>query len=363
MIKILHIADLHLDSPFASLTRDKREEMRAELREALVKVCDRCRREKVDVMLVAGDLFESEYISDTTPEFVSSCFASIPDTRIFISPGNHDPYTSRSPYRSARFSENVHIFDSERLTSVDIPELNTTVYGFGFTDACVSTEPLSGFTVSDTGRINLLCAHGELGTAPSRYCRITPESLAASLLDYAALGHIHTPSGFTKHGKTVTAYSGCLMGRGFDECGKRGAIIGEITPGGSSLKYVTVGKTRYERVEIDLCGEVSEQEIIRLAADKCRELEGNVYLNVVLCGSVTDKITLTEGRLALSLPESIKVTLTDKTVYTPDISKLLAEKSLRGEFCRRVLPYLDSDDEQQRRKGALALELFLKIGR
>lgn len=362
MIKIVHISDLHLDSPFANLTREKREEHRLELREALVRVCDRCKNEKIDILLCAGDLFESEYISDTTPEFVASCFAAIPDTRVFISPGNHDPYSARSPYRAAFFSENVHIFESETLSCVDIPELNTTVYGYAFTGRSVQSEPLLNFTVRDKSRINLLCAHADLGNAPSEYCRITPDSLAMSLLDYAALGHIHTPSGFLKHGKTVAAYSGCLAGRGFDECGKKGAVIGEITPGGSSLRYITVGGIRYERIEETVSGDITDQEIVRRISEKCQETEGVIYLNVVLCGSVTRNMTLTESMLSLSLPKNVNVTLTDKTVYTPDISKLITEKSLRGEICRRVKTYLDSEDEETKKRGALALEMILRAG-
>ena len=111
----MHIADLHLDAPFAHCVPSERLARRNEQREVLGRVCDICKEEQVDVMLIAGDLFDGDFLRGDTPEFLTGCFASIPDTRIFISPGNHDPYYARSPYKAVRFPDNVHIFTEEKL--------------------------------------------------------------------------------------------------------------------------------------------------------------------------------------------------------------------------------------------------------
>ncbi len=359
MIKIVHIADVHLDSAFASLSAREREMRRFELREAFSRVCEICRNEAVDLLLIAGDLFESDCVSVDTPDFVARELAAIPDTRVFISPGNHDPYGARSPYRSASFSDNVHIFTEPKISAVDIPSLNTTVYGYGFDSAFLRSNPLERFCVSDRSRINLLCAHGELGNADSQYGGISEESLTRSFLDYAALGHIHTPGGFKKYGKTVCAYSGCLVGRGFDECGGRGAVVGEINLGGASLKYRAVGDRRYESLEISVSDIGSDGELVEEIKKRCSEYSEKTSVKVALSGTVSRKISVTEGWLARELPSLYELVLSDETVFVPDISDMLSEQSLRGEFCRRARARLESDDGYERQKAALALKLGL----
>ena len=359
MIKIVHIADVHLDSTFAGLSAREREERRAELRRAFSRVCAICREESVDLLLIAGDLFENDYVSGDTPSFVAAELSAIPDTRVFISPGNHDPYGARSPYRSASFSDNVHIFTEPKISAVDIPSLNTTVYGYGFDSAFLRGSPLERFSVNDKSRINILCAHGDLGNPDSQYGGISEESLTRSFLDYAALGHIHTPGGFKKYGKTVCAYSGCLVGRGFDECGMRGAVVGEIKLGGASLKYRVVGDRRYESVEISVSDARSDEELVREIKGLCSDFGEKTSVKIVLSGMVSRKISVTEGWLARELPPLCELVLSDETIFVPDISGMLSEQSLRGEFCRRASARLESEDEHERQKAALALKLGL----
>lgn len=359
MIKIMHMADVHLDSSFASLSVKEREVRRLELREAFSKACRICREEAVDLLLIAGDLFESDCISGDTPDFVARELAAIPDTRAFISPGNHDPYGARSPYRSASFSDNVHIFTEPKISAVDIPSLNTTVYGYGFDSAYLRANPLEGFCVSDRSRINLLCAHGELGNTDSRYGGISEDSLTRSFLDYAALGHIHAPGGFKRYGKTVCAYSGCLVGRGFDECGEHGAVVGEINLGGATLKYRVIGDRRYESIEASVSDGKSDAELVEEIKKRCAELGDKASVKVTLSGMISRKHSITEGWLARELPSLCELVLSDETVFLPDISDMLSEQSLRGEFCRRAMARLECEDGHERQKAALALKLGL----
>lgn len=355
----MHIADIHLDSAFGSLSVRERDERRAELRRAFSRACAICREEFVDLLLIAGDLFENDYVSGDTPSFVAAELSAIPDTRVFISPGNHDPYGARSPYRSASFSDNVHIFTEPKISAVDIPSLNTTVYGYGFDSAFLRSNPLERFCISDRSRINILCAHGDLGNIDSQYGGISEESLTRSYLDYAALGHIHMPCGFKKYGKTVCAYSGCLVGRGFDECGMRGAVVGEINLGGASLKYRAVGDRRYESVEISVSDARNDEELVGEIKNMCADFGEKTSVKVVLSGMVSRKISVTEGWLRKELPHIFELVLLDETVFVPDISGMLSEQSLRGEFCRRAKARLESEDGYERQKAALALKLGL----
>ena len=97
-IKIVHMGDLHLDSPFSSLSLDKSEVRRRELRAAFTSILYYIRESKVDLALISGDLFEDGYATAETAELLCAQFASAPDCRFVIAPGNHDPFTRGSLY-------------------------------------------------------------------------------------------------------------------------------------------------------------------------------------------------------------------------------------------------------------------------
>ena len=99
-VKILHIGDLHLDSPFASLGSDGQAKANAELRRAFSRAIGYARENAVQIVLIAGDLFDREYYSRGTLDTVCKEMESVPDCVFVISPGNHDPITPHSPYKT-----------------------------------------------------------------------------------------------------------------------------------------------------------------------------------------------------------------------------------------------------------------------
>lgn len=360
MIKLVHISDLHLDSPFAHLLMSERAIRRNEQREALLSVCNICKNENVNLLLISGDLFDREFVSEDTPAFLASAFSQIPETRVFISPGNHDCLSSRSPYNSVAFPDNVHLFTQESMSYVDIPELNCTVYGFAFCGSTLSTNPLDSFHVRDESRINILCAHGELDVQGSEYYCIDSDDLAGSKLDYAALGHIHKFSNFSRFGFTCCAYSGCPIGRGFDECGQKGMIIGSLGKGINTLAFrVLENLRRYERYDITLSGNFSESDLVSKLRNDYGVLSEKCSLRVLLHGSVQEKLSIDSEKIKEKASLSCAFEIQDETYVVPDMSKLVLENSLRGEFCRKISTLLESDDEEKRKIASLALQYGL----
>ena len=142
-MRILHAADLHLDSAFAALSADKARQRRRESRDILNTLAQLARREQVDLVLLSGDLFDGEHVYPETIEQMKSAFAKM-TCPVFISPGNHDPYTARSPYTTEDWPENVHIFRAEELMAVAIPRLRCVVHGAAFTQQHRETEALDG---------------------------------------------------------------------------------------------------------------------------------------------------------------------------------------------------------------------------
>ena len=169
-------------------------------------------------VLLAGDLFDSARVYRDTLEALRNALAAC-RCPVFIAPGNHDALLPGSPYLENGWPENVHIFRTAEPERISLPELD--IYGAGFLRAEMPAM-LDGFRAADPSRLNILVLHGDAENPASPYNPVSPAELAASGLDYAALGHIHR-RGERRDGGTLCAWPGCLMGRGFDECGEKGA--------------------------------------------------------------------------------------------------------------------------------------------
>ena len=114
-MKFVHIADIHFDSPFINLSdRESLGDMkRLEQRKVFKKVIDYIKENNIKYLFISGDLYEQKYIRKSTIEYINNLFKEIAKTKIYISPGNHDPYIKNSYYNRFTWSENVHIFNSK----------------------------------------------------------------------------------------------------------------------------------------------------------------------------------------------------------------------------------------------------------
>ena len=217
MIKLLHSADWHLDSALISRSDD--------LKKALARVPEQviglCKENNCDILLLSGDLFDGPYSADA----VHSLRNLLEEVKIpvFISPGNHDFVGPDSPWLTVAWPENVHIFIHPVMEAVVLPELDCTVYGAGFISMDCNGL-LADFTPDHTTRYAIGVLHGDPTQVNSSYCPITTEQVRQSELDYLALGHIHKGDQF-RAGKTLCAWPGCPMGRGFDETGEKGVLL------------------------------------------------------------------------------------------------------------------------------------------
>ena len=101
-MKFLHLADIHLDMPFklVGAMGEKRRMMQLDI---LRKVAEYVNENKIKYMFIAGDLYEHEYIKDGTINAFINIIKKMPDTQIFISPGNHDPFVAGSVYDRFEF--------------------------------------------------------------------------------------------------------------------------------------------------------------------------------------------------------------------------------------------------------------------
>ncbi len=338
-VKILHTADLHMDSPFDSLPEEKAIRRRGEQRALLDRICSLAETERVQIMLLSGDLFDSDTSYYETYEELYRAFSGV-RADIFIAPGNHDWYSPLSPYATLAFPENVHIFKTPSIRSFELPELNCRVWGTGF-NAPLCSPLLTGFSTGGAGMIEIMAMHGEL--TGDTYNHISENEIAASGLDYLALGHVHTFSGFKKAGKTTYAYPGCPEGRGFDETGEKGVIIGEVDKGSCSLRFVPTALREYAVITADLTG--ADDAVAAVLSAIPAGSERNIC-RVVLTGDapppdLTAVAAALEGRF-------FHFTLRDRTRPPRDIWAGAGDDTLRGIFLRRMRDRYEAADSGEK---------------
>lgn len=344
MIKFLHAADLHLDSPFEGLPEGKAAQRRQEQRELLKRIAQTAEDERVQLVLLSGDLFDSDSAYTETAEELVKILGSM-SVPVFIAPGNHDCYTQRSPYAKLQFPSNVHVFRNNRIECVELPELNVRVWGAAFTDKYCGAM-LDGFRAEKrSGVIDLMCIHGEVGKN-SQYNPISDADIAASGMDYIALGHIHAGSGLKKSGHTYYAWPGCPEGRGFDECGEKQIYIVGIVDDECRIKPVCVAGRKYEILPVELDGRQP------LEAIKDR-LDGNTQRDIyriILRGETEEAPDISTLRLALE-NKFYSLQLRDETVLRRDIWEKAGEDNLRGQFLQRLrIAYDNAKYESEREK-------------
>ena len=342
MAKIIHTGDLHLDSAFTNLPNEEQKLRRASLRDVFSKIIDIANAEGVDALILAGDVFDGYPIR---PETESAFLRDLKRAkcRVFITPGNHDPLTPTSPYTTLTFPENVHIFTSNELTSVELPEASLRLYGAAYTSERYDERILEGFKVPDDDFANILVLHSNLNA--DGYSPVTNAEIAESGADYVALAHIHKPTEIETVGKTHFAYCGCPESRDFGESYDTAIYIGEVEKGKVNLTRRKVSSLSHKWLTCDVkeipnllsSPQSGEKEFLRLTVTgECEKLD-------------TDAIT---AELSSHFAE---VEIIDHTEAPRNIWEGLEDEGLRGVFLRKMKLKLDSaETDEERNKVTLA---------
>lgn len=360
-VKIIHTADLHIDRPFAYLNDAEAAKRRGEILGALDRITALCRDEKADILLIAGDLFDGPSPSRTAVDTVKSALASISETRVFISAGNHDPYTVGSPYSEDGWSGNVHIFGTEP-ECIHIKELNCCVSGCSFEKSSAQTLIGSDFdTHAGADEIRLLCLHGDIQTE-SRYNSINMSALSQCGFDYIALGHVHERTDILRCGNSFYAYCGCPEAGGFDEAGSKGVYAGSVGRISCGLEYREICKRKYIEYTVDVSAAEDASDICRLVLRQLCSEFGSAYRDdfykITLSGRLPFTPDLNElcGILSANLHF---VKLRGSLLPDIDLQALSAESTLKGIFVRKMLERMENASESECERLSKALNYGL----
>ena len=343
-MRVLHAADLHLDSAFAGLPEERAALFRQESRDMLRRMVDWANDHAADVMLLAGDLFDSELLYSQTSQVLASSLGRFRG-RVFIAPGNHDFYVPGGSYDAVDWPENVHIFTSRSPQTVPLPEWDASVTGAAFT-AAEERSALDGAAFSGGGTsIRLGILHGEVTRGESRYRAISPAEIGKTGLTYLALGHVHRSGGVQRAGGVAYAYPGCLPGRGFDETGDKGFLFGEVTADGADLDFIPFARRRYQSVTADITDRDAAEAVRGALEGDC----GQDICRVLLTGARRQDFSLAALRTELA-GLCAALTLTDETYPEEDVWARCGEDSLRGLFLQDLRRRYDAAGEDEKKQ-------------
>jgi DNA repair protein SbcD/Mre11 len=377
MLRLLHTADVHLGARHADLG-DRAATQRERQFAAFVATIDLALAEKVDLVLIAGDLFDSNVQPRRSVERAAAQLKRLVDARIriVITPGTHDVFDRASIYRAYDLAALAGAVGSDLVTVLDpdhpevhLKPLDLIVHGRCFATKRAPHSPLQGLDCAGDDRaawhVGLLHAALAIeGKTDGDDVVVTAAEIAASNLDYLALGHWHSTSK-GKAGKTIYAYSGAPEPIALDQDRAGNVLlVGLDALDGKkqvSVEERKVGKTRFERIQLDAATVGSQPGLVSKLAEKA---DPDLVLDVELMGVRPDELDVHVEEVESELADRfLKVRVRDRSVAPMPEGPIASPETVLGAFIRdleaRVAEVEAADDEE----AAGELRDALRLGR
>lgn len=335
-LKFIHCADIHLDAPFREYgSGSYGDTRRRDIRDAFLNILKRAKKEKVDFLLISGDLYEHGSVVKSTMEWLYMVLSQV-EVPVVIIPGNHDPYLLNSWYKNWEWPSNVSILSPNNANLI-LDDLNVNIYGMGFSNFKEGKPDLSVVSATKESFFNIFMFHGTLDMdfAGNEYKPVTSGELGALGYDYYALGHFHNNR--NDYPLKNTYNPGSSEPLGFDETGEHGAFL------------VTVGSDKNLQAErFDTAIRVYHDEDINITGLKTlEEVKMRVLRHLERFNPERDIVRINlKGLTELSLEEDILTSLfaenwlylkiRNATRKTYDIESLEKDLSLKGAFAREI---------------------------
>ncbi len=264
-MKLVHAADLHLDSPLTGLERYEGapvEQIRRASRRALVNLVELCIDERAELLVIAGDVFDGEWRDYATGLFFAMQMARLQaaDVRVVWLRGNHDAACRVTKHL---ILPGVHELPCGAPGSVLFDDLGVAVHGQGFATQAVTRDLAAAYPEPVAGAFNIGLLHTALegveGHAPYAPCKV--EALVNKGYAYWALGHVHRHT--VVHQKPWIVFPGNLQGRSVRETGPKGAVVVTVEHGQvQHLEHRALDVARYAACRIDAEGAGSTDDIV-----------------------------------------------------------------------------------------------------
>ena len=402
MVKLIHTADLHLDSAFRSrFTKEEAENRRQKQLMAWKELLSFAVEKKVQGILIAGDLFDSPVVSHGTMDFFLSTISEHPEISFFYLRGNHDTentfcYQENLPKNLFLFSEKGKKYRlNDRLLLAGV-EYGTKDISFGENEGATQgagqaaeqgvgqenahgaealskseseSEEESKFLKLKEEDCNILLLHGALyqgsakGDAVQGEEGIFLKNLEKLPLSYIALGHIHKGGEGRLNNGALWAYPGCLQGRGFDEEGERGFLYLKVEEEKKEIRkeFIPIKQGEFRILEIELLedeGTLACLKKIEVEMEKAGIAKED-SLRIILKGKKGLEQERNLRYLQLQLQDSVFfLEIRDECELSWNREEAMKEKSLKGEFLRVVAAADNLSKEEQEEIIAVGVGLL-----
>ena len=364
--RFLHAADIHLDSPLKGLQRYPgagAERYRTATRDAFDRLIDTAIEERVEFLVIAGDLYDGDWRDFSTGLYFVSRIARLADAGIpvYLLHGNHDAESVIT--KRLEFPPNVHVFDAQSPTTFTIDKVPVALHGQSFQTPSVTENLLSGYPEPVPGVFNIGVLHTALEgrSGHARYAPCSLAELTAKGYEYWALGHVHRAQ--VLHERPHVVFPGNLQGRHIRETGPKGACLVSVRDHEvAAVEFVALDLVRWSRVQVPVedtrsLADVNERVRAAIESAVVAEADGRLLVVRLVLEGRTDlhaRLTTSNEALraeaqasSLALGEGIawveKVEVgtcpestTSSAAPIPALSRMLAEASNDQDLLSRL---------------------------
>ena len=296
MFRFIHAADPHLDSPLHGLEAHEGapiEVLRGATRRAFENLVELAIDERVDFLVIAGDLYDGDWKDFSTALFFRGQMARLraKGIPVYLIAGNHDAASVIS--KKLSLPDNVHVFSTRAAESVEVPGLPAVIHGRGFPHRAVPENLASAYPVAVSGKFNLGLLHTSLTGRPGHdtYAPCSEQDLRAKGYGYWALGHVHRPEIISEAPWIV--FAGNCQGRHARETGPRGCRLVSVNDSLEieAVDWRALDVVRWTALDVDLCGMEKEaealQQIREVIAGAVDEAEGRLLAARIMLNGAT----------------------------------------------------------------------------
>ena len=345
-MKIIHCADLHLDSKMESnLDKEKSKERNNEILITFERMVEYAKENGVKAIIIAGDMFDKHKVKQSVKKRGRSAIFNNSDIDFLYLKGNHD---------EAGFIEddeqeptNLKTFSTDCWKSYEYDDI--VISGIEFSKNNDNYEIYNSL-ILEKNNINIVVMHGQESESnvKDKAEIINLKQLKNKNIDYLALGHIHKYKIEKLDRRGKYCYSGCLEGRGFDECGEKGFVLLEIEDKEIKTEFIPFAKRTIYEVNVDLTGITEESEIEQKIKEQIKEIPDTSIVKIILGGETE----IGEERDIDYFTKKFEnefyyLKIEDKPKIKIDVMKYKNDISLKGEFIRLVLEQEKLSEEEK----------------
>lgn len=352
----LHTADLHLGKPIENWKGSKEEYhiRKEEYRLTFQRMIDRIKEESIPFFFIAGDFLEHGYVTCSLYEYIWEQFSRIPDTWIWIAPGNHDPYRMDSVYRKEKWPHNVHIFGPD-WEEHSCSKYDLTVIGRGFSDFHEKERSLPEIKANDR---TVLVVHGDLVTKEKKsdYFPILEQELSLLELDYVALGHVHQAySRILRNEKeTFIRYPGSPEALTWKETDERTVTFVEMDQRGRRVEYWPIHTRVYKQHSLQLNGLQTKERLIEKLYEYLEGRDKENYYLIQFTGFISPDWNLKEDlawvHYKISEMGYQHIYFEDHSLPDVDIEHLRKKSNVIDRFVQMMEEKMDDTNDENEKE-------------